>query len=163
MHTANITVISVRQDGTGFKAAIPNEGEQWLSLPDSLHGQAEWKKDYVISYTKTPKRQGGFFYNVKSLAAPGTVKSAAPVAHGNGTPQPHSFKDLDIATQAVAKIFGPMIVAREIEGDIDEAAMAEIMMRCEGAVKRWWRNRNKFAAPPAQPVNGPIDNIEDTF
>ncbi len=158
MHTANITVLSVRQDGTGFKASIPNEGEQWLSLPDSLHGQAEWKKDYLISYTKTPKRQGGFFYNVKSLAEPGTVKPAAPAANGNGSPPPHNYKDLDIMTAAWKKIYAPLIVAREIEGDITEEVMAEIAIRCENGVKRWWRTRNKFAAPPLPPTD-----IEDTF
>jgi len=160
MHTANITVLSVRQDGAGFKANLPDDGEQWLSLPDTLHGQAEWKKDYLVSYTKTPKRTGGFFYNVKSLAVPGTVvRSAVPPTNGNGSPVPHSYKDLDIATAWIAKVFAPIMVARELEGEITVEAGAEILARCEAIAKRWWRSRNK-AAPPPPPAP---TNIEDTF
>ena len=160
MHTANITVLSVRQDGTGFKASIPEDGEQWLSLPDSLHGQAEWKKDYLVSYTKTPKRQGGFFYNVRSLAAPGAVvRSTATPTNGNGSPVPHSYKDLDIATQAVYKASGILILSRNYEGEITKQIIAEALLLCEDGVKLWWRSRNKAApTPPPAPTN-----IEDTF
>lgn len=69
MHTATVQVLSVRQDGKGFKAELPGKGEQWLSLPDNMKGQVEWKKSYDIGWTENPRKDGGFFYNIKQLNA----------------------------------------------------------------------------------------------
>lgn len=162
MHQAQLTALSVRQDGKGFKASLPEDGEQWLSLPDNLVGKVDWKSSYNVGWTKTPRKTGGFFYNVKELTpAAAPAGHSQPSANGNGQPLPHSYKDLDIASQAIAKVFGPLIIAREVEGEITKQTMAEIMLRCEDAAKLWWRSRTK-AAPPAT-LPPPVEDIEDTF
>lgn len=165
MHQNTVQVTSLRQDGTAFKCTLPEEGEVWMTIPDNMKGHVEWKATYNIGWTKNPRKTGGFFYNLKQLqvasAAPPAGHNNPPLSNGNGSPVPHSYKDLDIATQAVAKIFGPLIIAREVEGEITKEVMAEIMIRCEDGVKRWWRSRNKAVPTPAPP---PVaDDIEDTF
>jgi len=172
MHQATLTALSVRQDGAGFKAALPDDGEQWLSLPDNLVGKVEWKSSYNVGWTKTPRKTGGFFYNVKQLNPVNTAPPAAqpPIwnnnhqppstGNGNGSPVPHSYKDLDIAVQATAKWAGPVMLARETDGEITGADIAEVLTVIEEGVKRWWRTRNKFAAPPPP---APVESIEDTF
>ena len=89
------------------------------------------------------------------------AQNGAPVngSPGNGTPLPHSYKDLDIATQAVYKASGILILSRNYEGEITKQIIAEALLLCEDGVKLWWRSRNKAApTPPPAPTN-----IEDTF
>jgi hypothetical protein len=167
MHQQQITVLSLRKDGAGFKTNLDGEGEQWVDIPENLRGRLEWKGSYQIGWKKNPKKTGGWFYNLTSVGeANQTAGAPPPPAKGNGTAPPHNYKDLDIATQAVAKVFGPLIVAREIEGEISPEAIAEIMTRCEAGVKRWWRSRSVVAppaTPPQPPRNDPVEDIEDTF
>ena len=165
MHQATLTALSVRRDGAAFKAALPDEGEQWLDLPDNLVGKVEWKSSYNVGWTKTPRKAGGFFYNVKQLNPVNTAPPAAghnsPHANGNGTPPPHSYKDLDIATQAWGKVFGVPIMTAIFDSEYSKENMAAAMAMVEDAVKHWWRTRNKSAAPPPPPA--PVESIEDTF
>jgi hypothetical protein len=53
-----------------------------MSLTDDMAGHVEWKKTYEVGWTKTPRKDGGCFYNVKQLSL---VAEDQPVARaGNG-------------------------------------------------------------------------------
>jgi len=102
------------------------------------------------------------FVPVDAMAMPAASAghNQPPATNGNGTPLPHSYKDLDIATQAWGKVYGVPIITTEFDSVYSEENMAAAMAMVEGAVKRWWRTRNKFAAPPPP---APVESIEDTF
>lgn len=93
MHEAVVTVLSVRKDGTAFKAD-PGKGEIWFSLPDSLKGKVEWKKRYHIRWTEN-KGERGTFNNIKLLMpesegsqqavqAAEAKPNGAPASNGSG-------------------------------------------------------------------------------
>ncbi len=69
MHESTVTVLSVRKDGKGFKANLPEYGEVWLSLSDRDIGKIEWKKTYDIAFNVKPGDRGNF-YNVTRIGKP---------------------------------------------------------------------------------------------
>ncbi len=85
MHEVTVTASSVRKDGKGFKATLPEYGEVWLSLPDSLTGTVEWKKTYDIAFVIKPGIKGDF-YNVTKLKEHGAPAKAPNVPALNGGP-----------------------------------------------------------------------------
>ncbi len=87
MHETTVTASSVRKDGRGFKATLPEYGEVWLSLPDSMTGAVEWKKTYDIAFNVKPGTKGNF-YNVTQVKEHGAPTPApAPKAPAlNGGP-----------------------------------------------------------------------------
>jgi hypothetical protein len=168
MQTTTILVDAVSQPKPGGKMGSVKaaHGGPWYrvwadKLPLYIAGQT-----YDIDFDTT-EWQGKPQLTIKNTPRPKSGVSPPSPAKGNGAAPPHNYKDLDIATQAVAKVFGPLIVAREVEGEISPEAIAEIMTRCEAGVKRWWRSRSVVAPPapppPPPPRNDPVEDIEDTF
>ena len=94
MHEATVTVLSVRKDGKGFKANVPEHGgEIWFSLSDRDKGRIEWKKTYDIAYNIKPGERGNF-YNVTRIGKPSLPQEAflpAPArpAASKSDPGPH--------------------------------------------------------------------------
>ncbi len=85
MHEATVTASSVRKDGKGFKATLPEYGEVWLSLPDSMVGTVEWKKTYDVAFVVKPGTKGDF-YNVTKVKEHGAPAKAPNVPALNGGP-----------------------------------------------------------------------------
>ncbi len=83
MHEVTVVATSVRRDGKGFKATLPEYGEVWLSLPDSMAGAVEWKKTYDIAFNVKPGTKGNF-YNVTQVKEHGAPASAPNVPPLNG-------------------------------------------------------------------------------
>jgi hypothetical protein len=177
MHQAIITISKVWDpfpDNPDYGTLVDTANKKW-----KYHAKARDHIQegcaYEIGYTT---------YTLKKVAVPDTIKQWRPAgsavtaaasgsgpivppasghnqppANGNGTPLPHSYKDLDIATQAVYKASGTLILSRNHEGEITKQMIAEALLLCEDGVKLWWRSRNKAApTPPPAPTN-----IEDTF
>ncbi len=87
MHEVTVTAASVRKDGKGFKADLPEYGEVWLSLPDSMAGTVEWKKTYDIAFVVKPGTKGNF-YNVTKVKAHGEPARPSNIPALNGGPKP---------------------------------------------------------------------------
>ncbi len=88
MHETTVTASSVRKDGKGFKATLPEYGEVWLSLPDSMAGAVEWKKTYDVAFNVKEGTRGNF-YNVTKIeehGAPALAPSSAPASNGGTAP-----------------------------------------------------------------------------
>lgn len=66
MHETTITVVSMRKDRKGLKAAFDGK-EEWMDIPDSLQNQFEWKGIYAIGYTTAPKQNGAIGYAIKKV------------------------------------------------------------------------------------------------
>ena len=162
MHQETVPVLSVRKDGKGFKAALEGEGEQWLSIPPNMLGRIEWKGTYQIGWTKTPRQDGGFFYNLKALG-----RSPPVVAPSNGhvdvmpviAPTAPTDKDKHIGTLAFLKTFGP-IYAAQSDKPIDKFTMAQFGRQCMAAYDMSLGGQN--IAPPDTLDDG-VDDIGDTF
>ncbi len=159
MHQEQITVLSVRKDGKGFKANLTGEGEQWLSIPPNLVGKITWKETYQIGWTKTPRQDGGFFYNLKQLGgAPNgnVVPMARPAA-----PLPVD-KDKHIGTLAFLKTFGP-IYAAQSDAPINKFTMAQFGRQCMAAYDMSLGGQNHPEPLPVYDTTDPVDDIGDTF
>ena len=157
MHQETVTVLSVRKDGKGFKAALEGEGEQWLTIPPNMLGRIEWKGTYQIGWTKTPRQDGGFFYNLKQwAAAPSNGRGyVAPMK----VPAAPTDKDKHIGTLAFLKTFGP-IYAAQSDKPIDKFTMAQFGRQCMAAYDMSLGGQN--IAPPDTLDDG-VDDIGDTF
>ncbi len=113
MHECTVTVLSVRKDGKGFKANLPEYGEVWLSLSDRDIGKIEWKKTYDIAFNVKPGARGNF-YNVTRIEEPQQANGqvAPPKAADVG---PHIAMWEKLFFEALVADGSPPIVTTAIE------------------------------------------------
>ena len=117
MHEAHITVLSVRKDGTAFKADLPGIGEQWVKIPASMVGLLEWKQRYHIGWVKVEK---DYFLQqlINGGPQPPTPRIDKPLAHvGHNQPPPNGNghgidRELRIAALAYSNHLGPILAAQ---------------------------------------------------
>ncbi len=137
MHEATVTASSVRRDGKGFKATLPEYGEVWLSLPDSMTGSVEWKKTYDIAFSVKPGTKGNF-YNVTRVKERGEPVEPAIPLRPNGqitiAPRdigPHVAMWEKLSMEALrAGLTGPEIIIMGIEAR--QAARAIVRTNLDG-------------------------------
>jgi hypothetical protein len=112
MQEAQITVLSLRKDGTAFKTDLPGIGEQWVKIPPTMKGLLEWKGSYHIGWVKVEKD-----YFLQQLIngqdpqpppQPGPVRQNRPPPNGNGGID----RELRIAALAYANHLGPILAAQ---------------------------------------------------
>jgi hypothetical protein len=165
MHEATITVVSMRKDGKGLKAAWNGE-EAWMDIPDSLRGRFEWKNTYPIQYTTTNKRDGSTGYVIKAFAG----SSQAPAQGGhNKPPNGDPEYDLKIGAQAKFNALAPAMATMAVARDtpVDEKWIASLFAKCLVGHELGWDAYKKMRAAATLSARRPEpefnDSLDDTF
>lgn len=173
MHEATITVISMRKDGKGLKAAWNGE-EAWMEIPDSLRGRFEWKNTYPVQYTTTSKRDGSKGYIIKGLGggASPAADSGPPNSRGFVNGRQHSADheyDLKVGAQAKFNAIAPSLAGVSCaQGTVvDEKWIANLFAKCLAGHELGWDAYKKMRAAATLSARRPepefSDDLGDTF
>jgi hypothetical protein len=162
MQEAQITVLSLRKDGTAFKTDLPGIGEQWVKIPPTMKGLLEWKGSYHIGWVKVEKD-----YFLQQLIngqapqppTPHTDKLLARVGHnGNG----HGIeREHRVSALAYSNHLGPILAAQSdnFTGARYEHFVRHLHFKSLIGVHLGERDYLEWLASQGAPV----EQIEDTF
>jgi hypothetical protein len=163
MQEAQITVLSLRKDGTAFKTDLPGIGEQWVKIPPTMKGLLEWKGSYHIGWVKVEK---DYFLqqliNGQTSPPPPAASQPSPVGHNRPPPNGNGHgidRELRIAALAYANHLGPILAAQSdnFTGARYEHFARHLHFKSLIAVHLGEKDYVEWLA------TAPVEQVEDTF